>query len=92
MKSTGIVRKIDDLGRVVLPVELRRSLNLNVKDPVEVFVDGDQIIMRKYKAEKACFITGEVREDNVLLPGGMYVSPKGQEILQEYLHTNTSEQ
>lgn len=48
MKSTGIVRKIDELGRLVIPKELRRILDLNEKDPVEIFTDGDQIILRKY--------------------------------------------
>lgn len=49
MKSTGIVRRIDELGRVVLPVDLRRALELDVRDPVEVFVDEDAIILRKYQ-------------------------------------------
>ncbi|GIP38333.1 AbrB family transcriptional regulator [Paenibacillus sp. J31TS4] len=48
MKSTGIVRKVDELGRVVLPMELRRTLGIEEKDPIEVFVDGDKIILRKY--------------------------------------------
>ena len=48
MKSTGIVRKIDELGRVVLPIELRKVLHIDVRDPLEVFVDGDSIILRKY--------------------------------------------
>ena len=56
MKSTGIVRRIDDLGRVVLPVELRRTLNLEVRDPVEIFIDGDAIVLRKYDA--ACLFCG----------------------------------
>ena len=49
MKSTGIVRRIDELGRVVLPVDLRRALGLDVRDSVEVFVDEDAIILRKYQ-------------------------------------------
>lgn len=49
MKSTGIVRRIDELGRIVLPVELRRTLGLDVRDPVEVFVEEDSIILRKYQ-------------------------------------------
>ncbi|WP_342544767.1 AbrB/MazE/SpoVT family DNA-binding domain-containing protein [Lysinibacillus sp. FSL W7-1291] len=49
MKSTGIVRKVDDLGRVVLPKELRRTLGIEEKDPVEIFIDGDQIILQKYQ-------------------------------------------
>lgn len=57
MKSTGIVRKIDDLGRVVLPIELRRTLNIDIKDPVQIFVEGDLIILKKY--EPACIFCGE---------------------------------
>ncbi len=50
MKSTGIVRKIDELGRIVLPIELRRILNIGERDPLEIYVDGDAIILRKYEA------------------------------------------
>lgn len=49
MKSTGIVRKVDDLGRVVLPIELRRTLGIEEKDPVEIFIDEGQIILQKYQ-------------------------------------------
>ena len=49
MKATGIVRKVDELGRLVIPIELRRSLDIDVKDSIEVFVDGDKIILRKYQ-------------------------------------------
>ena len=48
MKSTGIVRKVDELGRVVIPIELRRSLDIDVKDALEIFVDGEQIVLKKY--------------------------------------------
>ena len=48
MKSTGIVRKVDELGRIVLPMELRKMLDLNVKDPVEIFVDDERIILQKW--------------------------------------------
>ena len=48
MKSTGIVRKIDELGRIVLPMELRKTLNLEQRDPLEIFVEGENIILRKY--------------------------------------------
>lgn len=85
MKSTGIVRKIDELGRVVLPIELRRSLDIAVKDPIEIFVDEDRIIMKKYTVDNACFITGEISDDNIQLPGGIFVSPKGKAILKEHL-------
>ena len=56
MKATGIVRKIDELGRVVLPIELRRTMNLEVRDPVEIFMDGDTIVLRKYEA--SCVFCG----------------------------------
>lgn len=48
MKETGIIRPIDELGRIVLPMELRRSLDLKPKDGVEIFVDKDRIILKKY--------------------------------------------
>lgn len=56
MKSTGVVRKIDELGRVVLPKELRRSLDLNEKDPMEIYVDGEMIIFKKYQPD--CIFCG----------------------------------
>ncbi len=52
MKATGIVRKVDELGRIVLPVELRRTLDIFERDSLEIFVEGNQIILRKY--EPAC--------------------------------------
>ena len=56
MKATGIVRKVDDLGRIVLPIELRRTLNIDIKDPLEIYVDGEYIILKKY--EPACVFCG----------------------------------
>ncbi|MCI8649415.1 MAG: AbrB/MazE/SpoVT family DNA-binding domain-containing protein [Anaerotruncus sp.] len=52
MKATGIVRKVDELGRIVLPIELRRTLDINEKDSLEIYVDGNHIILKKY--EPAC--------------------------------------
>lgn len=57
MKATGIVRKVDELGRVVIPIELRRTLNIDIKDALEIFVDHDQIILKKY--EPCCIFCGE---------------------------------
>lgn len=48
MKSTGIVRKVDELGRIVLPIELRRTLDIGEKDALEIYVDGGSIILKKY--------------------------------------------
>lgn len=50
MKDTGVIRKVDELGRFTLPMELRRKLNIEVGDPLEVFVDEDSIILKKYVA------------------------------------------
>lgn len=52
MKSTGIVRKVDELGRIVLPIELRRTLDINERDSLEIYVEGNQIVLKKY--EPAC--------------------------------------
>lgn len=60
MKSTGIVRKVDELGRVVIPIELRRTLDIAEKDALEIYVDGDKIILRKY--EPACIFCGEATD------------------------------
>ncbi len=56
LKSTGIVRKVDELGRVVIPIELRRTLGIEIKDALEIFVEGEQIILKKY--EPACVFCG----------------------------------
>lgn len=56
MKSTGIVRKVDELGRIVLPIELRRNLDIEERDPVEIFLEGDKIVLQKY--EPACLFCG----------------------------------
>jgi len=60
MKATGVVRKVDNLGRVVLPVELRRNLGIDIKDPLEIYVDGDQVILKKY--EPTCIFCGEGKD------------------------------
>lgn len=60
MKSTGIVRKVDELGRVVIPVELRRTLRIAEKDALEIYVDDEKIILKKY--EPACVFCGNAGE------------------------------
>ncbi len=57
MKSTGIVRKVDELGRIVLPIELRRTLNIDIKDSLEIYVEADQIILKKYAP--SCIFCGD---------------------------------
>ncbi|WP_078411531.1 AbrB/MazE/SpoVT family DNA-binding domain-containing protein [Priestia abyssalis] len=78
MKSTGIVRKMDELGRVVLPKELRRILDIEKKDPLEIFVDEELIILKKYKPYRVCQVTGEVSERNLsFVNGKVILSPEG---------------
>jgi len=60
LKSTGIVRKVDELGRVVIPIELRRTLQIAEKDALEIYVDSDRIVLRKY--EPACVFCGSMDE------------------------------
>ena len=85
MKSTGIVRKVDELGRIVIPMELRRTLEINEKDPVEIFVDGEEIILRKFVSNAACIVTGEITPENFTLFNNITLSPKGAEILLDTL-------
>ena len=59
MKSTGIVRKVDELGRIVLPIELRRTMDIAEKDAIEIYVDGASIILRKY--EPTCIFCGDAK-------------------------------
>ena len=60
MKSTGIVRKVDELGRIVLPIELRRTLDIAEKDSLEIYVDGSAIVLRKY--EPSCIFCGNAKD------------------------------
>ena len=60
MKSTGIIRKVDELGRVVIPIELRNQFQIAEKDPIEIFVDGTSIILKKY--EKSCLFCGNTKK------------------------------
>ena len=57
MKATGIVRKVDELGRIVLPIELRRTLDIAERDPLEIYVDGSSIVLTKY--QPACIFCGD---------------------------------
>ncbi|MBS3938466.1 MAG: AbrB/MazE/SpoVT family DNA-binding domain-containing protein [Peptococcaceae bacterium] len=74
MKSTGIVRKVDELGRVVIPIELRRTLGIAEKDSLEIYVDSEKIILKKY--EPACIFCHSAED---------MVNCKGKNICQECL-------
>ena len=60
MKSAGIVRKVDELGRIVLPVELRRTLDIAEKDALEIYVDGSSIVLKKYRP--SCIFCDSIRD------------------------------
>ena len=60
MKSTGVVRKVDELGRIVLPIEIRRTMGLEPRDAVEIFVENDCVILKKY--EPSCVFCGDASD------------------------------
>lgn len=78
MKATGIVRKVDELGRIVIPIELRRTMGIDIKDPLEIFVDGEKIILRKY--EPTCIFSGS--SENLINFKGKMVS---KDVLDELM-------
>ena len=81
MKSTGIVRKVDELGRIVLPIELRKTFGIDVKDPLEIFVDEDKVVLKKY--QPADIFTGEM--DDLVEYKGKKISKKTIVELQKLL-------
>lgn len=76
MKSTGVTRKVDTLGRIAIPKELRDTLGVKIKDSMEILLDEDSVVFRKYQAANACMITGKVSDDNVALADGSIVLAK----------------
>lgn len=76
MKETGMIRRVDELGRIVLPIEMRRVLNINVKDPLDISRDGDAIVLRKYTPN--CIFCGN---DNIA------TQYKGNNICKDCLET-----
>ncbi|PEM90683.1 AbrB family transcriptional regulator [Bacillus toyonensis] len=84
MKNTGVARKVDELGHVVIPVELRRTLGIAEGTALDFHVDGENMVLRKH--EKSCFVTGEVSESNMeLLDGRMFLSKEGARELLDIL-------
>lgn len=63
MKSTGIVRRVDELGRIVLPIELRRTLDIAERDPLEIYVEGSAIVLKKYRP--TCVFCDSVKDISV---------------------------
>lgn len=71
MKSTGIVRKVDELGRIVLPIEMRRTLNIAEKDSLEIYAEGESIVLRKY--QPACIFCDNAK--NIITFKGKNICP-----------------
>ena len=71
MKSTGIVRKVDELGRIVIPMELRKSLDIKERDPLEIFTDNGSIVLKKYS--NTCVLCGE--GEDIIEFGGKHICP-----------------
>jgi transcriptional pleiotropic regulator of transition state genes len=67
MRDTGIVRHVDDLGRIVIPMELRRTLGIHVKDPIAIFVEGERIILTKHK--DSCAVCGDAKSEMIDVKG-----------------------
>lgn len=62
MRTTGIVREVDNLGRIVLPIEMRKTMNIAPKDPIEIYVEEGNIIFKKY--ESGCHFCGDMKKEN----------------------------
>lgn len=82
--TEGIKRRFDDLGRVVIPSNIRETLNIKEKDPVEFYVDGECIFIKKYVAANACVVTGDVLEENRVI-AGLTLSPAAIERMKKEL-------
>ncbi|TCP24484.1 transcriptional pleiotropic regulator of transition state genes [Scopulibacillus darangshiensis] len=87
MKSTGIVRKVDELGRIVIPKELRTTMGIQEKDPLEIFLEDDRIVLKKYIPDMTCQITGETDTNNLILNNGnLVLSREGAEIVMDAIN------
>ena len=81
MKSTGIVRKVDELGRIVLPIEIRRNLDIQERDELEIFMDGENIVLRKY--ENSCVFCGS-QKNFIVYKGKRVCDDCARSIKDEY--------
>lgn len=79
MKSTGIVRKVDELGRIVLPIELRRTLDIKERDSLEIFVEGASVILKKYRP--TCIFCDSAKD--IVIFKGKNICPKCLRELKE---------
>ena len=79
MKSTGVVRRVDELGRIVLPIEIRKILDIKQKDAVEIFTDNDRIVLQKY--QPACVFCNNT--EDVIYFSGKRICAECLKILKE---------
>ena len=79
MKSTGIVRKVDELGRIVLPIEMRRTMDIEEKDALEIYVEGSSVILKKYKP--SCIFCDTTKD--IVVFKGKNICPKCLKELKE---------
>lgn len=79
MKSTGIVRKVDELGRIVLPIEMRHTLDIEEKDALEIYVEGSSVILKKYKP--SCIFCDTTKD--IVVFKGKNICPKCLKELKE---------
>ena len=87
MKSTGIVRKVDELGRIVLPIEMRRTLDIGEKDALEIYVEGSSVILKKYKP--SCIFCDTTKD--IVVFKGKNICPKCLKELKELCEPCSSE-
>jgi len=87
MKNTGIVRNFDQLGRIVVPKEIRDAWHITEDTPIEIYVEDDKIILRKYERENMCVITGKSSGSNIQLPSGRMISKEGLLILKREIES-----
>ena len=79
MKSTGVVLKVDELGIIVLPIEIRKTLDIQQKDAVEIFIDEDKIVLQKY--QPACIFCNNI--DNIVYFNGKRICSACLEKMKE---------
>ncbi|KML06686.1 transition state regulator Abh [Bacillus stratosphericus] len=77
MKNTGLVRKLDQLGRIVLPQEMRKNIGIFDRDLMEISVVDDKIVLKKIKRDNVCLMTGIISDNNMRLSGGIVLSRTG---------------
>ncbi|MFS2257839.1 AbrB/MazE/SpoVT family DNA-binding domain-containing protein [Bacillus safensis] len=85
MLNNDYVKYIDKFGRVVLPTEMRKRLNIHPQDFMEIYREEDQIVMKPYWQDKPCIVTGQVTCSNKVLSGGLVISPEGARLLLQDL-------